>query len=102
MKPTEMTLSEFLAWNGKGGAKGLEEYKKLLTKKHWLTGRWAGQQAKAFDAMDSMSVFSEDEHDDPQYIRYKREHDDAVEKVIRYQEQMADVDDLLNKYRKEI
>ena len=101
MKPTRMTLAEFFAWNGKGGAKGLEEYKKLLTRMHWLSGRLGGQRLKLYEAMDSMSVFSEDEHDDPLYLKYQKKHDECQMKINRYLEQMDEVESLLLQHMKE-
>ena len=100
MKPNEMTLAEFLAWNGKGGSKGLEEYKKLLTRKHWLTGRLAGQSEKMLDAQDSISVFDESEHDDPQFIKYVNQYHEALEKSKKYLTQLCDVNDQISEYMK--
>lgn len=101
MKPNEMTLSEFLAFNGNGGAKGLEEYKRLLTKYHWLNSRIFGRHMAMYDAKDSMSVFSEEEHDDPQYLKYLHEYQQSSDKAQKYQNQLSDIEEQLLRYMKQ-
>lgn len=101
MKPNEMTLAEFLAFNGKGGAKGLEEYKRLTTRKHWLIGRMSGQYMRMLDEQDSMSVFGEDEHDDPLYLKYQQRHLQSMVKAQRYEAQLNDIEEQLIQYMKQ-
>lgn len=100
MRANEMTMTEFLEWNGKGGAEGLEQYKKLLTRKHWLTGRFRGQSEVMLEAYDSMSVFDETEHDDPQFIKYLNKYQEAFKKVREYKTQLEEVSEQLNKHIK--
>ena len=87
MRHREMTIDEFFAW--KSG--DLEEYHKLLTRKHWLESRISGASVRQYDAQISMSVFDDDEHYDPQYLKYKAEYDKETAKLEKYEKEWEDV-----------
>ena len=91
-------MFEFLAWNGKGGAKGLEEYQNLLKRFQWLQSRIRGRATAMMDASDSMSVFDESEHEDPQYLKYLKEYQEADSKKSQYEDQLEEVGKILMQY----
>lgn len=78
-----MRLEEMLAYNGKGGAKGLARYQELLIERDRL-GR---KTRKCFDEKDwlelSMSCFNEDEHDTAAYKKYESAYEHATDKLHR-------------------
>ena len=94
MKHTEMTLPEFLAW--KSG--DFEEYKSLVSRIHWLESHIRGASNRRMDAEDSMSVFRDNEHEDEQYLKYKRDYDKAQAQVEKWMTELEEIQEKLRPF----
>ena len=91
MSYSAMTLGELFAL--KSG--NFEEYKKLLTKKHWLESHIRGAGERKMDAEESMSVFSENEHDNKVFLKYKADYIKASKQLEKLTEEYRDVSRML-------
>lgn len=94
MKYDEMTIEEFLAW--KSG--DFDEYKELLTRKHWLESHIRGASLRRYDAEDSMGVVCDDEHYDSLYLKYKSEYDKETAKLEKYEKEWNEINRKLLSY----
>ena len=91
MKHTEMTIAEMLAW--KSG--NFEEYRQLLSRKHWLESHLRGEFERMYSAQDSMSVFGEDEKDDPTYLKYAKAFDKESAKAEKHKKELNQISERL-------
>lgn len=77
-----MTMKDLLRWDGRCS---IEEYENGVKEHNRFMRNLKKWSFKAYDEKDSMSVFAEDEHDDPRYIKHLEEFQKAMVKVDEYQ-----------------
>ena len=84
MKHNEMTISEFMAW--KSG--DFEEYKKLITRKHWLESHIRGASDRQLDYEDAMDICKDYPAD---LAKWKAKHERETVKLEKYEKEYEDI-----------